>query len=138
MDVKSLPTDNLYKFIAIFCIALIFTSAYAFVNVYDTFSKNYQNNQISIMELEAKTDLKDLEKKKLKFFQNRLELIDSDKGFLMGTCLWILIFSIFGAIMGFRSWRKNLQIYLDMQIQYETTLLRFQVETANKKINKDT
>ena len=85
------------------------------------------------MELEAKTDLKDFERKKLEFFQKRLTVIDSDKGFLMGTCLWVLIFSIFGAIMGFRSWRKNLQTYLDMQIQYETTLLRYQVETANKQ-----
>jgi len=89
------------------------------------------------MELEAKPNLNDLDKKKLNHYQEKLKIVVLDKESLMNICLSTLVISLFGAFLGFLAWRKNLQVHLDLKIKYETELLKFQVDTANKQINKD-
>lgn len=137
MEVKNLPTDNLYKFITIFSIALMLSCAYAFTSIYDSHLREYQAIKLKVIELESIDKPTSSQEKILEYFKEQIDRIESDKKTLMEWLAWGFVLSIGGAIWGFWAWRKNLQVYLDRQIKYETISLRREIRSANKSSNSD-
>jgi hypothetical protein len=128
MDVKNLPTDNLYKFITLFCMALMFSSAYAVVSVYDSHRAQYEKvKEKEFLLLDAKKGT-DKFNAQSEYILQEFSRIKSDKSVFMWFPMTAFILSIFGGIYGFILWRKNLQKYLDEQVKLETIILRNKTE----------
>ncbi len=137
MEVKNIPTDNLYKFITIFSIALMLSCAYAFTSIYDSHLREYQTVKLKAIELEVIEKPTSTQELTLKYYRDQIVRIESDKKTLMSFTAWGFVISIGGAVWGFWAWRRNLQVYLDRQIKYETISLRREVRAANKSSNSD-
>ena len=114
MDVKNLPnlpTDNLYKFITLFCIALMFSSAYGTVSVYDSHRAQYErvkDIEFALVEVEEETEKSRLQ---TKYVQQEISRIKSDQKFFLYVTMTAFLLSIIGAFVGFVLWRNNLQKY---------------------------
>ncbi|NMF47609.1 hypothetical protein HHL01_05390 [Pseudoalteromonas arctica] len=128
MDVKNLPTDNLYKFITLFCIALMLSSAYAVVSVYDSHRAQYnkvKEKEFLLLDTKKGTDKFNAQSE---YISQEFLRIKSDRSFFIWFPMTAFTLSIFGGIYGFNLWRKNLQKYLDEQVKLETIILRKKAE----------
>jgi len=130
MDVKNLPnlpTDNLYKFITLFCIALMFSSAYGTVSVYDSHRAQYErvkDIEFALVEVKEETEKSILQNK---YVQQEISRIRNDQKFFLHVTMIAFLLSIIGAFVGFILWRNNLQKYLDAQVKLETIKLRKEI-----------
>tara|TARA_B100001179_G_C18405182_1_gene323464 strand:- start:174 stop:608 length:435 start_codon:yes stop_codon:yes gene_type:complete len=137
MEIKNIPTDNLYKFITIFSIALMLACAYAFTSIYDSHLREYQTIKLKAIELEAIEKPTSPQELTLKYYRDQMIRNETDKKTLMFWPAFGFVISICGAVWGFWAWKKNLQVYLDRQIKYETISLRREVRAANKASKRD-
>jgi hypothetical protein len=128
-----LPTDNIYKFYALFGILLLITFIAAFTYVHQTTNALLFDTNIAVWELEEKGTLSQSEAKKMELLKRRMEIADQDRkaynkaiGYLIGVALTTII-------CGFYKWHKVVQPkqdrLLDLQIQKaELELVQLQKE----------
>ncbi len=79
MDIKSLPIDNMYKFISVFCIALLLASTYSTLSI----QRAYSDRIFSLYEKAIELDSK---KEEMKAKNKQLSIYDKEmRGYYLGT-----------------------------------------------------
>lgn len=143
MNLSNLPTDNLYKFIALF--GLILTIAGAFL--YTRFSNEswmaiesaIYYNEKAAEKLNLLINLPSLKDKKIQDYLSKLnkeanELSQKGDRFMADSKTahkqfdrwrvgieWLLIVGVFLMVLGFSLWYLKLQRYLDIMIKFQST-----------------
>jgi|LGVE01.1.fsa_nt_gb hypothetical protein len=127
MDLQSLPTDNIYKFITVLCIALLVASIYGVASADKAYSDRISALYEKAMKLEAKQlnlvnmkphgkKLSYYEQKMLGHYWDQYKTQNRNRMIVSLTLFASILFSIIGAIVGFYLWHRKLQVYLDHQV----------------------
>jgi hypothetical protein len=128
IDRVSVPTDNIYKFIAIFSlVTLLFCG-------WQSFATNANTNAILIQiypEIEA---LKSIESRspsqeaKLALLERQVEVAIKDRTHLAYVLGVFIAASIFGMWYGFYIWKTQIQTISDSQNKAQLDILNLQIE----------
>ncbi|MGE4477185.1 MAG: hypothetical protein AB7E18_18090 [Stutzerimonas sp.] len=123
-----LPTDNIYKFYALFSLLLLIFSLGAFL--YVQASANEQVIAI-LPELEVLKEAKELslkDKVSKQILERKLEVIASDRAFFHKALGVIFGVAIFGIWFGFSQWHKVIQPLQDEHAKIQLEISRLQLE----------
>lgn len=123
-----LPTDNMYKFYALFGLLTFIFSVGALLY------SNQSTNEILFRSFIEAEQLKQLEKPspldnaKMKVLERKLELAISDKKTIKYSLLVLLCMAIMGIYYGFTKWHSEIQPRQDEMtaVQLETAKLQLQ------------
>ncbi|WP_251359117.1 hypothetical protein [Kangiella sp. TOML190] len=117
----SIPTDNIYKFYAIFGLAIIITCVISFLNIYNSYNEKAYERFIELKVLEAIDEInpRQAAEKQLYEIQNKVEKENKDFymkciGFLMGLGLFMMLY-------GFYYWETKVQPRLDKLIEQSSS-----------------
>lgn len=131
-----LPTDNIYKFYAMFGLLLMFLSMWAFVTTYNTYLERAFN---LTEELETLNGLKELTPKQVSrkiILEKKKEIDPLNKSFFMSVVSSSLGVSIFLMIFGFFKWHTKIQPIQDKISAAHLQKLELEVQVLNKQINR--
>lgn len=125
----SLPTDNIYKFVCLFGLALMLVSVFSFITTYtSTLDRKVRYSEI-VISLDSKAsrskneeDLLDLNKKLLKITNTNEKTADITIGF---------VFALGGILsyIGAHSWYRKVQ-------QRDDQLVKLQIQKLEAEISK--
>ncbi len=117
-----LPTDNVYKFYALFGLLILFTTGVMFFIRHEYYNTMAFERYIPIETLKAKKSLTEDEKRELFLLEQKSEIAKANKSFELG--LYLLGFFLFGGgftTYGFYHWHTKIQPkqdkVMDLQIQ---------------------
>lgn len=123
-----IPTDNIFKFYALFGLLLFIFSASSII--YVTRSANELVFQ-SVVEVEAIKQIQNpspVDKAKLQILEKRLEISASDKIFYIKGIGAITGISVVLMIWGFTKWHRDVQPIQDEMAQLQLEKLRHEVK----------
>lgn len=123
-----LPTDNIYKFYALFGLVILLTAAIMFFIRHEHYNSMAYEIYVPLEILKTKKDLTEEEQKKLFLLKRKSEIDMSDKNFELG--IYFFCFFIFGCgltIYGFHHWHTQIQPLQDK-------LLRLQIKKYESEL----
>ena len=116
-----LPTDNIYKFYALFGLLLMVTAIAAIIYTYQTTNALVFNNTITLEELKLKEFPSAVDTKKQAILQRQIDIAIKDRDFFNAALGVFLAIAIWAMWYGFRTWHTVIQPkqdrLLDLQIQ---------------------
>lgn len=116
-----LPTDNIYKFYALFGILLLVTSIVALVYTNQSTNALLFSNIIALEELKLKENPSPLDDKRQAVLQRQRDIAISDRNFFNIAIGCLVAVATFAMWFGFRRWHNVIQPkqdrLLDLQIQ---------------------
>lgn len=121
MDGKiPLPTDNIYKFYALFGLLLLVTSIAAFVYLHQTTNALLFEALINVEELSSKENPTPVEAKKKEVLKRRIDIAVEDKAAFNKALGALMGLAIVAMSYGFRQWHYVVQPkqdkLLDLQV----------------------
>ncbi|WP_417442093.1 hypothetical protein [Idiomarina sp.] len=118
----SVPTDNIYKFYALFGLIIMVTTAVMFAVRHQHYNRLAFERHIPIKTLETKGPLTREEQLRLSLLQDKAEIASADKNLELGV--YFFCFFVFGFVFttyGFIGWHTKIQPredkFLDLQIE---------------------
>ncbi len=122
-----LPTDNIYKFYALFGLLLfIFAIGANIVSIKNTNDYMYRS-YLELEPLKAIEKPNSVEAVKRDMLQRMIDVAKSDKEFF-STCLnWLAAISILLMFFGFGKWQKSVQPLQDELLKLQVEKLRHEV-----------
>jgi tRNA(Leu) C34 or U34 (ribose-2'-O)-methylase TrmL len=123
-----LPTDNIYKFYALFGLVVLLTTAIMFFIRHEHYNSMAFDMYVPLEILKEKTTLTEEEKKTLFFLKKKSEINQSNRDFELG--IYLFCFFIFGGgltIYGFYHWHTRIQPTQDK-------LLKLQIQKAEREL----
>jgi len=123
-----LPTDNIFKFYALFGLLLFVFSASAMIYV------ERSNNELgfqAMVEIETIKQIPNpspVDKAKMQALEKRLEIAVADKKFYFNAIGVIFAGSIFLMGYGFRKWHKDVQPVQDEIVKLQLEKLRHEIK----------
>lgn len=124
-----LPTDNIYKFYALFGLALLIASMAAFLYVHKTTNEMAFEAAIEYEDLAAKEHPTKLELKRKELIEKRLSIAVEDRELYNYTLSVLMGVGIFSMLMGFLKWQTVVQPKQDR-------LLDLQIAQAERDLKK--
>jgi hypothetical protein len=115
-----LPTDNIYKFYALFGILVLLTTGIMFFIRHEYYNAMAFEHYIPIETLKARKELTEEQKRELFLIEQKSEIAKSDKNFELGT--YIACFLIFGCgltVYGFYHWHTKVQPKQDRLLELQ-------------------
>lgn len=139
MNRVPVPTDNIYKFYALFSlVALVFGIWLVFSITKDT-NALITTSYPEIAELKAIKERSPAQSAKLEVLEKQIEVSQSDKDFfikclsgIIACCFWLMVF-------GFVKWHREIQPLADENQKIQLAILKLQVqklELENKKLSE--
>lgn len=130
-----IPTDNIYKFYALFGLALLFVCMIGFVSIYNT---NLDRSFGIYQELEVLKKVKEptsSQSIRIDILERMNELIPANKNFYMtiingaiGLCITLIGF-------GFWNWQFKVQPLQDELLAKQLEKTELEIKALNKQIN---
>ncbi|MBD9402104.1 hypothetical protein [Comamonas sp. CMM02] len=127
-DRVPVPTDNIYKFYALFSlVALIFC-------IWLFFSKHAETNAITvnvypeIALIKALKEPTPVQSAKLKIMEQQIEVAKSDRSFINKVLGAVIGASLFLMVYGFSQWHKEIQPLVDASNKAQLEILQLQIE----------
>jgi len=128
----NLPTDNIYKFLAIFVLVLILFGGYVFKNTHNNFNDNLFKYVINLSELELIEKPNSHVELQIEALEKKIELLKANKTFYMAFSGMITGLGILIMFYGFTKWHFHLQPKLDELLDLQ--LEKARAEVRNNKI----
>jgi len=122
----SVPTDNVYKFVAIFGLVMVIAAFWGVI------TQGSQTNDIvfvsapEIAALEAAQTSTPSEKVKLEVLKKRLQVAVEDKKTINNYCVVLAVLGTLASFIGFSFWYSKIQ-------KHQDRLLNLQVLEAERK-----
>lgn len=138
LDRVPVPTDNIYKFIALFSLVILIFSLWA------SFTLHNSTNEVVFKNLPEIETLKKLESRTheqevhLALMQRKIEIAKSDSNFISYFLGGLIAVSFWGLGYGFRTWHKDIQPLADATARAQLRLLRLQavqLRLENRKLS---
>lgn len=124
-----LPTDNIYKFYALFGLVLLVSSMAAFLYVQRSTNEMAFQAIIDYEELDAKEHPTSVEKKRKELIEKRVEIAVKDRRFYNYILLALTMGGLFSMVFGFWKWQTVVQPKQDR-------LLDLQIAKAEDELKK--
>ncbi|GEM_PF-515423 len=123
-----LPTDNIYKFYALFSLLLLVFTLGAFLYVQQTANGQVIEIFPELEVLKAAEELSPEEKVRKQILERQLEVIGSDRKFFNRTLSALLGVALSGIFFGFLRWHWFIQPLQDEQAKIQLEISRLQLE----------
>lgn len=115
-----LPTDNIYKFYALFGLVLLISCIAFFLYLHKTTNEQIAMTVVSVAELEAKSSPTAAEVKRREMLEKQMEIAVADRKFVNQALSAALGVAIVAVVWGFFKWHYVVQPkqdrLLDLQI----------------------
>lgn len=128
-----LPTDNIYKFYALFGLALIVSSMLAIVYLQKTTNDLIFTTAFEYEELVAKEHLSVTESKRKEIFEKKLEIAVADKKYYSYALGGILGLGLVLSWVGFTKWQKEIQPKQDKLLDLQIAKAEEDLKPATRK-----
>ena len=129
-----LPTDNIYKFYALFGLLLFIFACSAFLLVIRS------TNELVFTTLPELEQLKQLpqpsaaEKTQIALLERKLEIAKSDKSFYLNSIGGLMAVGIVAMIIGFTKWHTEYQPQLDALSKAQLQVTELQAEKLRREL----
>lgn len=130
-----IPTDNIYKFYALFGLALLLACLLAFVSVYNTHLDRAFDVYQELETLKKVAQPNQAQKVRLEVLERMSEILPANKEFYMsvisatiGLCITLIGF-------GFYQWQFKVQPLQDKLLAKQIEKVELEIKALNKKIN---
>lgn len=104
-----IPTDNIYKFLCFFGLALIISSIFALVSTYTSTLDRKIKYSETIIPLEAKVQRSKIEDNQLAMNKKLIEVSKSNENFAGSVLMLFLMVGIVLSCYGFLEWHQKIQ-----------------------------
>jgi len=130
----SLPTDNIYKFYAIFGLLLLITSLFLFTQLVSNYNNKAFDRYIDLEILKAVNKPNAEQKAKKEILEAKKDIDTSDKNFYL-TCLGLFVgLSLFSMLYGFYQWHNKIQPMQDKAEKLNIYKLKLEVKILKKQL----
>lgn len=128
LDRVPVPTDNVYKFYALFSLVALVFCVWLFFSQHAETNSVFVNNYPEIAALKAVKEPTAVQSAKLLVLEQQIEVAKSDNkfinkwlGIIIGVCLCLMAY-------GFFQWHKVIQPLIDATQKAQLEILQLQVE----------
>lgn len=128
LDRVPVPTDNIYKFIALFSLVVLVFSSWQMISVTTASNAIVIKNYPEIVELQSLEVRTLAQEAKLAVLEREKEVVVNDRKLFVNILSWVIAFAFYGIIYGFWVWRREIQPMVDAQNKAQLELLQLQVE----------
>jgi hypothetical protein len=122
-----LPTDNIYKFVALFSLVLLISSFGAIIVATNSANAVVFEHWVELETLQAQEKLSVEQTSRLKALERKIEVTISDKKTFIQLSGAGAAFGLFGIIFGFGYWHKKIQPLADQMAVTQLELARLQL-----------
>ncbi|WP_413284237.1 hypothetical protein [Vibrio sp. MA40-2] len=133
-----LPTDNIYKFFALFGLVIMVTGCVMFSSMHEQYNERIYSAFLEASRLEQIEKPSALQEKQLEVAETRYEISISDKGFYVTISGIITALGVILMILGFYHWMMYIQPEADrfLKVRLEKAELELlREETELEKAN---
>lgn len=123
-DRLPIPTDNIYKFYALFGMVVLLTSAIMFFVRHEHYRSTSFDNYMQIADLENKEEISARDKLEIESLVKMRETLKKDKDFELEVYTYAFSMGMFLSIVGFYFWHTKVQPRQDALIDLEIKRLR--------------
>lgn len=132
----SVATDNIYKFICLFGLALIISSIFAFVSTYTTSLDRKIKYSETIIPLEVKAQRSKAEDDLLAMNKKLIGVTKSNENFAGGIILLVLVVGISLSAFGAQMWYNMIQKRDDRLATLQLEKLELEIEKLRSELAK--
>jgi hypothetical protein len=122
-----LPTDNIYKFAALFSLVIVIVSFCSIIYSNSTANAIVFEHWVEVETLQAQEKLSVEQASRLKALERKIEVAVSDKKTFTQLASVFLGLGIFGVFLGFGYWHKRIQPLADQMAVAQLELSRLQL-----------
>lgn len=128
LDRVPVPTDNIYKFIALFSLVTLIFSVWQTISFTTASNAIVMKNFPEIEELKSLESRSRVQEAKLAVLEREMEVVIKDKKFVVEMLSWIVGLSVSGIVLGFGIWLRKIQPLIDAHSKAQLELLELQIE----------
>ncbi|ELM0326635.1 hypothetical protein Q3047_004097 [Vibrio vulnificus] len=128
----NLPTDNLYKFLALFGLLLTVTGCYMFNSSYTNFNNEYISSIVELAKYENIENPTKYEVTQKKALEKIIELLKANKPFNLNVSMFVIIIGLITMFYGFCRWHNKLQPKLDELLELQVAKAKLEVRQLEK------
>lgn len=122
-----LPTDNIYKFAALFSLVIVIVSFCSIIYSNSTSNAIVFEHWVEVETLQAQEKLSVEQSSRLKALEKKIEVAVSDKQLFIKLASVFLGLGICGVFFGFGYWHKRIQPLSDQMAATQLELARLQL-----------
>lgn len=130
-----IPTDNVYKFYALFGLALLFACVYGFISIYtsnlDSTFEIYQELEI----LKGEVQPTNAQKIRIEVLERQSELGPKNKDFYINVITIVSSFCVFLMAFGFYQWQYKIQPMQDELVARQLEKLELEIKAIKRQTN---
>jgi hypothetical protein len=130
------PTDNIYKFIALFGLALLISSILALVYTYDKYFDRGYSDLLELEVLKARTVLSSDDNIKMVTLQNKLNTDQDNKETFKNYLMSCIGGSISIALLGCYFWLRKVQPKQDKLLDLQIEKMKREIQVIEKQLEK--
>ena len=130
-----LPTDNIYKFYALFGLLIFLSSAYAFTNLYQNYNERSFKRYIDLEVLKSIEVLSPDQVATKKVLEEQRKIDASDKRIFINALSFIFSISLFLMGFGFYRWHSKIQPQQDKTIEKQLEKMELEIRLLNKQLS---
>lgn len=133
----SIPTDNIFKFYAMFGLVIMLTTAIMFFIRHEEYNRRAFEHYTPIMILKAEKVLDERKKLELYIYQQKNKIDKANRKFEL-TLYTFLFFlpGMFLTFYGFYMWHTRIQPKQDMLLNLQLEKLDAEIKSANKEVQR--
>lgn len=122
-----LPTDNIYKFVALFSLVVLIASFGAIIFASNTANAVVFEHWVELETLQAQEKLSIEQSSRLKALERKVEVAVSDKKTFTQLASAVMALGFIGVCLGFGYWHKRIQPLADQMAITQLELARLQL-----------
>lgn len=132
-----LPTDNIYKFYALFGLFLFLACTYVFVNLQQSFNEKVFKRHIELKTLQDIEQMNAAQLATKEVLEKQAEIDSSDKKFFLNSIALFFSIAILLMIFGFYQWHKKIQPQQDEAFKRNIDKIEMEIKLLKKQINQN-
>ena len=132
----ALPTDNIYKFYAMFGLLILLTSGVMFFMRHEYYNSMAFERYIPLETLKAKNTQTKEEKAQLYLLEQKAIIAKSDEKLELSIYLFFFLFGICLTIYGFHHWQTKIQPKQDKLLDLQIQKIEDEIKVSNRQFKK--
>lgn len=131
-----LPTDNIYKFYALFGLLLFLSCTYTFVNLQQSYNERAFKRHVELKTLQDLKELNATQSATKEILERQAKIDSSDKEFFLNSIAIFFSIAILLMFFGFHQWHTKIQPQQDEILKRSLDKVDIEIKLLKKQINQ--
>ncbi len=131
-----LPTDNIFKFYALFGLLLLIASLFFFTQLISSYNDKAFDRYIKLEVLNAIEKLTSEQKARKEILETQKEIDKFDKQLYLNGISVFIALSILSMFFGFHQWHTKIQPMQDKASELSIEKLKLEIKALNKQLQR--